>query len=155
MARLSKLTVGLAEVAKAAGVSTATVSLSLQEGSRISAETRERVFEAMKVVGYRYNRVAAKLRTGLSETIGLIITDITNPYFAALAAGVEMELDRLGYMMFLVNFNDQCERQERQLGALMEHGVDGILLSPANGTEVSMSRESWTAVFRSCRSRAG
>lgn len=135
MAR-GKNTVALSDVARAAGVSTATVSLALQEGSRISAETRERVRQAMEQTGYRYNRFAAKLRTGQSKTVGLMITDIANPFFAALAAGVETELDKHGYMTFLVNSNDDSDRQSRQLSTLMEHGVDGMLLSPADGTDI-------------------
>ncbi|MFH5776837.1 LacI family DNA-binding transcriptional regulator [Paracoccus sp. NGMCC 1.201697] len=131
-----KNSVALVDVAREAGVSTATVSLALQEGSRISAETRERVRKAVEKTGYRYNRFAAKLRTGQSRTIGLLITDISNPYFAALASGVETVLDAHGYMTFLVNSGDQSARQSRQLSTLMEHGVDGLLLSPAEGTDV-------------------
>lgn len=130
----SKNSVGLADVARVAGVSTATVSLALQEGSRITSSTRERVLEAVNLTGYRYNRLAAKLRTGKTMTIGLMITDIANPYFAALAAAVEIEMDRFGYMTFLVNSADSNQRQHRQLESLREHGVDGILLSPADGT---------------------
>lgn len=140
-----KNTVALSDVARAAGVSTATVSLALQEGSRISAETRERVRQAVEQTGYRYNRFAAKLRTGQSKTIGLIITDIANPYFAALAAGVETVLDKHGYMTFLVNSNDDGSRQSRQLTTLMEHGVDGMLLSPADGTNLEAVEEVLTA----------
>lgn len=113
----------------------------MQEGSRISAETREKVRQAVLDTGYRYNRFAAKLRTGQSKTIGLIITDIANPYFAALAAGVETELDRFGYMTFLVNSADDWERQLRQLSSLREHGVDGVLLSPALGTAADAVNE--------------
>lgn len=127
----------LTDVARVAGVSTATVSLALQKNPRISLPTREKVVRAVEQTGYRYNRVAAKLRTGQSKTIGLMITDITNPYFASMAAGVETELDRYGYMTFLVNSGDDHARQLRQLESLREHGVDGILLSPADGTGVS------------------
>ncbi|MFC2254886.1 LacI family DNA-binding transcriptional regulator [Labrys portucalensis] len=137
MKRSSKNSVGLADVALAAGVSTATVSLALQEGSRISASTRERVRLAIEQTGYRYNRAAAKLRTGQSFTVGLLITDIANPYFAALAAGAETVLDERGYMTFLLNSNDIGDRQARQLNKLMEHGVDGVLLSPADGTDLT------------------
>lgn len=141
MAGRSKNSVTLTDVARAACVSTATVSLALQEGSRISAETRERVRQVMERTGYRYNRSAAKLRTGQSNTIGLLITDISNPYFATLAAGVESVLDKHGYMTFLVNSGDDGSRQSRQISALMEHGVDGVLLSPADGTDVEVVRE--------------
>ncbi|SDO07450.1 LacI family DNA-binding transcriptional regulator [Ensifer sp. YR511] len=134
--RRAKNSVALSDVARVAGVSTATVSLALQEGSRISAATREKVRRAMEQTGYRYNRFAAKLRTGQSKTIGLMITDIANPYFAALAAGVETVLYRSGYMTFLVNSNDDGIRQSMQIERLLEHGVDGLLLSPADGTNL-------------------
>lgn len=136
MARQNKNSVGLIDVARAAGVSTATASLALKENSRISAETRERVRKAVESTGYRYNRLAAKLRTGQTMTVGLLITDISNPYFAALAAGVETVMDEHGYMVFLVNSGDNSTRQSRQIATLMEHGVDGVLLSPADGTDV-------------------
>ncbi len=135
MGARNKNSVALIDVARAAGVSTATVSLAMQQGSRISSETRERVRLAMEQTGYRYNRFAAKLRTGQSMTVGLIITDIANPYFAALAGGAETVLEKHGYMMFLVNSSDVSTRQSRQISTLLEHGVDGILLSPADGTD--------------------
>ncbi|MGC2787123.1 MAG: LacI family DNA-binding transcriptional regulator [Roseiarcus sp.] len=131
----------LADVARVAGVSTATVSLALQEHSRISAKTRERVSQAAKQTGYCYNRFAAKLRTGRSKSVGLMITDIANPFFAALAAGAENELDERGYMTFVVNSNDDWGRQRRQLTTLREHGVDGLLLSPADGADLSTVNE--------------
>ncbi len=141
MAGRNKNSVALIDVARAAGVSTATVSLAMQEGSRISAETRERVRQAMEKTGYRYNRFAAKLRTGQSMAIGLMITDITNPFFAALAGGVETVLDKHGYMTYLVNSADDRTRQSRQMSTLLEHGVDGILLSPADGTDAQAIKE--------------
>lgn len=152
--RSGKNNVALADVARAAGVSVATASLALKEGSRISAKTREKVHQAVKQTSYRYNRFAATLRTGRSKTIGLIITDITNPYFASLAAGVETVLDHHGYMTFLVNSGDDHDRQLRQLNSLREHGVDGILLSPAEGTDgrsVSEAIESGVSVVQVSR----
>ncbi|MBA5776024.1 LacI family DNA-binding transcriptional regulator [Stappia sp. F7233] len=128
----------LSDVARKAGVSTATVSLALRDSPRIPAKTREKVRSAAIAVGYRYNRQAASLRTQCSMTVGLLITDVANPYFAALAGGAEAELERRGYLTFLLNSGDSTERQDKQITSLLEHGVDGILLSPAGNTTAGL-----------------
>lgn len=76
----------LSDVAAQASVSRATVSLVLRRSQLIAAGTRERVEEAVAAVGNIYNRGAARLRTGLSDTIGVIVPEITNPFYADLTA---------------------------------------------------------------------
>lgn len=153
-----KSRVSLSDVARHAGVSTATASLALRDNPRIPAVTRERVRNAAIAVGYRYNRQAASLRTQCSMTVGLMITDVANPYFAALAGGVEAELERHGYLTFLLNSGDDKARQEKQIASLLEHGVDGILLSPADNTtpaEVEAIALSGVPVVQVSRSVSG
>lgn len=126
--------VTLREIAEAAAVSRSTVSLVLQDSPLVAAETRARVQVVMAEIGYVYNRGAAQLRTGLSRTVGLIVSEITNPFYAELTAGIDAALDRAGWLAFLANSGDQPGRQDRFIRRIREQGADGIILSPAEGT---------------------
>ena len=126
--------VTLKEVADHAGVSRATVSLVLRDSPLAAVETRERVRRAAEAVGYLYNRGAATMRAARTKTVGLLVTEIENPFFAELAAGVEAALDAAGYIAFLATTGDSGERQSRALRRLREHRVDGIILCPAVDT---------------------
>src|SRR5438045_9132445 len=81
--------VSIKEVAEAAGVSTATVSRVLSNGLHVRPEVRERVMAAVERLGYRPNLVARSLRSQQSSTIGLIVSDISNPFFTAMSRDVE------------------------------------------------------------------
>ncbi len=124
----------LKQIADTAGVSRSTVSLVLRESPLVAAATRARVREAMAASGYLYNRGAAQLRTGVSQTVGLIVAEITNPFYAELTAGIDAALDRAGWLAFLGNSGDQPERQDRFIRRIREQGADGIILGPAEGT---------------------
>jgi LacI family transcriptional regulator len=124
----------LKEIANAVGVSRSTVSLVLRDSPQVARATRERVQAAMAAAGYLYNRGAARLRTGVSHTAGLIVSEITNPFYAELTAGIDAALDRAGWLAFLANSGDQPERQERFIRRIREQGADGIILGPAEGT---------------------
>jgi LacI family transcriptional regulator len=126
--------VTLLDIAAAAGVSRATVSLVLRNEPRVGAETRERVLETMTELGYVYDRRAANLRTQRSMTIGLIVTDVRNPYFAELTMALESPLDGEGYALLQGYSYDDSERERRLLDVMLEHRVDGIVLLPAPTT---------------------
>ena len=117
-----------------AGVSRATASLVLRGSDLVAEGTRERVLEAMRELGYVYNRAAANLRAQKSNTIGLVVTDITNPFFAELAVSIETHLDEAGYALLLSNSLDQVEKQDRLLTAMNGRQIDGLILCPAEGT---------------------
>ena len=89
-------------------------------------------------VGYVYNRGAARLRTGLSGTIGVIVPEITNPFYAELTAGIDETLDAAGRLAFLANSNESPQRQERFIRRIKEQGVDGIILCAAVGTSPAL-----------------
>jgi LacI family transcriptional regulator len=125
--------VTLLDIAHDAGVSRATVSLVLRESPLVADETRERVRASMRKLGYVYNRAAASLRTRQTKTIGLIITDINNPYFAEIVVGIESRLDTAGYVVLLGNTAEMVSKQERMLATMQEFRVGGILLCPAPG----------------------
>jgi LacI family transcriptional regulator len=134
--RKSFVRVTLADIAEESGFSRSTVSLVLRGSPLISDETRRRVYESAGKLGYVYNRAAASLRTQRSHTIGLVVTDITNPFFAEMTVAIEAELDKANYTVLLSNTSEQVAKQARFLRMLQEYGVDGILICPANGTGV-------------------
>jgi LacI family transcriptional regulator len=128
----------LIDVAAQASVSRATVSLVLRQSPLVATGTRERVEEAIAAVGYVYNRGAARLRTGLSGTIGVIVPEITNPFYADLTAGIDETLDAAGRLTFLANSNESPQRQERFVRRIKEQGVDGVILCAAVGTSAAL-----------------
>jgi LacI family transcriptional regulator len=126
--------VTLVDVAQEAGVSRATASLVLRNSPLVAEETRQRVLESMQKLGYVYNRGAARLRTQQSYTIGLVVTDISNPFYAELTMAAENRLDQGGYVALLANTSDTASKQSRFLDSVLEHGVDGVLICPAKET---------------------
>lgn len=124
----------LEDVAKHAGVSASTASLVMRGSSLVAEMTRRRVLQSAEVVGYVYNRSAANLRTRTSHTIGLIVCDITNPFYAEFTAGAESVLEGGGKATFLCNASECVRRQEFFLSRMSEQNVDGIILSPAEGS---------------------
>jgi LacI family transcriptional regulator len=126
--------VTITDVAAASGVSRATVSLVLRDEPRISADTRERVREAMKSLGYVYDRRAAIMRTQRSMTIGLVVTNVLNPYHAQLAMALEVSLNDRGFALLQGYSHDEREREARLLQVMVEHRVDGVVLLPSKDT---------------------
>lgn len=122
------------DIAKHAGVSSATVSLVLRKSPLVANTTRARVEASIASLGYVYHRAAANLRTRLTHTVGLVICEITNPFYAELAAGIDDALDQAGWVAFVANTAESPARQSRFIARMREHRVDGILLAPAEGT---------------------
>lgn len=117
------------DVAARAGVSAAVVSYVVNNGPRpVAATTRERVERAIADLGYRPNSVARALRTRQTHTLGLLVPDIRNPYFAELAAALEDAAHEKGYALLLADTNESPERQIAQLRALRERQVDGVFI---------------------------
>lgn len=126
--------VTLLDVANASGLSRATVSLVLRDSPLVAENTRQRVKEVMQDLGYVYHRSAANLRTQKSHTVGLIVNDITNPFFAEMTVSIEAQLDKANYVSLLCNTSEILSKQERLFSTMQEYSADGILLSPARGT---------------------
>ena len=124
----------LKDIARHAKVSPATGSLVLRNSPLVAAETREWVLSSINKLGYVYDRTAANLRTRLTHTIGLVVCEITNPFYAELTAGIDDVLDRAGWVAFLANTAESPARQGRFIERMREHRVDGLLLSPADGS---------------------
>src|SRR4051812_33461045 len=96
----------LADVAKCAGVSRATVSLVLRNSPLVAESTRTHVRSILADLGYVYNRSAASMRAARSRIVGLLIPGLSNPFFAELAAGVDQVLDEAGLALFLADSNE-------------------------------------------------
>ncbi|MFC5721441.1 LacI family DNA-binding transcriptional regulator [Streptomyces gamaensis] len=127
------------DVAERAGVSVATVSRVLNGRSPVPA-TREKVLAAVRELGYRPNVLARALRTARTRTLGLVISDLRNPFFTELADAVEQEARSLGYSLIIGNAGESPEQQDDQLRTLLDRRIDGLLVSSA-GTGSAVLRE--------------
>ncbi len=125
------------DVATRAGVSKSTVSLVLQQSPLVKAETRDDVRRAMAELGYVYNRAAANLRSANAGLIGLVINDLRNPFFTEFATSVQMALSSRGYATVLANTDEDPVLQAQVVGAMLEHGVSALIVSPAYGDEAA------------------
>lgn len=119
--------VTIKDIAKKADVSVATVSYVLNDNRYVSPELRSRVEEAIEELGYRPNLVARSLRQSRTKTIGLIVPDNSNPFFAEIAKGVEDAGFDAGYSVILCNSNAMPERELAYLEVLRSKQVDGII----------------------------
>ncbi|MCX7967485.1 MAG: LacI family transcriptional regulator [Armatimonadetes bacterium] len=138
----------LADVAKRAGVALSTVSavLNNRPDCFVSEETRQRILQAAEELGYRPNYLARSLAKGKTDTIGLVIYEVANPYFAYLADEVEKEVRQAGYQLLLCTNRDGMDIDDRSnLELLSNQRVDGILLwasrYPAEGYTVPLPKK--------------
>ncbi|GAB2953813.1 LacI family DNA-binding transcriptional regulator [Streptomyces pseudoechinosporeus] len=121
------------DVAAEAGVSVATVSRVLNDHPSVSSGARTRVLAAVDALGYRRNAVARSLRTDQTHTLGLVISDVLNPYFTELARSVEEEARTHGYSVIIGNADEQPELQDHHVRNLLDRRIDGLLVSPTDG----------------------
>ncbi|WP_372872130.1 LacI family DNA-binding transcriptional regulator [Shewanella sp.] len=134
-AKQTKRNVTVIDVAKAAGVSKSTVSLVLQGSDKVNPVTREKVQTAMLELGYVYNREAASLRGKRSNLVAIVINDLTNPYSAQLAVGLEANIRRMGLFSMLVNSGEDKDIQSQLVQSLKEYNVAAFVMCPAPGTD--------------------
>jgi LacI family transcriptional regulator len=139
----SKLTrpLTIVDVAAEAQVSKSTVSLVLKGSPLISPDTADRVREAAQKLGYVYNSRAGELRGRTSKTVGVIVNDLTNPFFAEILVGVERKLVEAGYIVLMAHTNEDVVRQGEVLRTMREQGAAGLVLCPAYGTPRSLTKE--------------
>lgn len=116
------------EVAKLAGTSVAVVSYVINNGPRpVAKETRQRVLDAIKATGYRPNRIARALAAGNSGTVGLVVPDISNPFFAELAYQLEKSAFMAGKILLLSDTAESPEREAAVIENLLQTQVDGLI----------------------------
>ncbi len=135
-----KKSVTIRDVAQRAGVSIAAVSRALNESGYVSNEIKQRVHEAVQELHYRPHDSARGLKLHRTNTIGLVIADITNPFYAELAAGVLSSAKKWGYHVILAAMDEEPAQEEEYLNVLMEKRVDGIL-AVATGQNARLWRE--------------
>src|SRR6201996_3309510 len=128
--------VTIIDVARRAGVSKSTVSLVLGGSSLVADATRERVAGAMTELGYIYHRGAATLRGAKSGVLGMIINDLSNPFYVELAIGIEEACQAGAFIPFLANSAEDPIRQQEVIRSMREHGAAGLVLAPAIGTSL-------------------
>src|ERR1700730_14563868 len=128
------------DVARRAGVSTSTVSHVVNNTRFVSDQLRQRVQAAMRELNYTPNAAARMLTTKRAHTLGLIVSDIRNPFFASVARGVEDVAQEQGYTLVLCNSDEDAERETACLNALESRAVDGVLLASAGVADEHLSR---------------
>jgi LacI family transcriptional regulator len=128
------------DVARVAKVSIATVSHVINGTRFVSAERAERVHAAMRELGYTPDATARSLRVGRTDTIGLVIPDTSNPFFAALARWIEEAGFESGYTTILANSNERPDREHRYVSTLVSKRVDGLILAPSRGDHGTLTR---------------
>ncbi len=120
------------------------MSLALRDSPLVADETRERIKDHARTIGYIYNRRAASLRTSRSGIVGVVVHDIMNPFYAEILRSIESELDRSRQTFILSNHYDQLDKQRTFLDTLLQLGADGVIMSPAIGTppeDIRMAEE--------------
>jgi len=123
------------EVAKRAGVSTATVSAVINESAYVSPELRRRVQQAVAELNYAPSNIARGLKRGRSQLIGLVVSDLSNPFFGRIVYAAEAAADEWGYSLVIFNSDEKPEVEKRLLERVRRLSCDGLILVPSAAPE--------------------
>ena len=134
---MQKKKVSLKDIAKKVGVSIATVSyvLSKDKESKVSLAVAERVKKAARELNYQPNQIAKSLKSGKTFTIGLILADISNPFFAHIARIIEDEASKKGYTVIFGSSDEKAEKSWDLIQFLINRQVDGFIIAPTEGSQ--------------------
>lgn len=135
------MTITIKDVAKKADVSYATVSRALNGKYGVRDKTREKIIAVAQAMGYTPNGIARGLVKKQTYSIGLIIPDITNPFYPEVARGIEDQAKASGYSVFLCNTNYEKQREADHLNLLLEKRVDGIIMASISKHSVQRLEE--------------
>ncbi|MDH2414309.1 LacI family DNA-binding transcriptional regulator [Nocardioides sp. CER19] len=137
------MAVTIRDVAAAAQVSPATVSRVLNGKVEVAEELRQRVVAAVGELGYRPNGLARSLRTRATSVLGVVIADVTNPFFTAMVRGIEDVAQAAGYSVVLANSDEDLDKERRYLEVAAAEQMAGVVLAPASsrGTDVSLLQQ--------------
>lgn len=130
---MTKPKINITDIAKKTGLSITTVSRVLNgkgEQYRISKESRQKILDAAKEMHYVPNLYAANLRTGKSKTIALIVPSLSNPFFAAIASGVNAEIRKYGYITIITDSDENPENEKQELEQLNARNIEGLIIAP-------------------------
>src|SRR5260370_8080662 len=127
--RLSYMT-NMHEVARRAGVSLGTVSNVLNDPERVAEETRRRVQRIIDELGFVRNGSARHLRVGSTQSIGLVVLDVSNPFFTEVARGAEDAASERGYIVILCNSDNSARKERNYLRCLQDQRVAAVLIVP-------------------------
>lgn len=125
------LAVTLRDVGKRAGVSAMTVSRVINGREGVDAETQRRVEQAIEALDYVPNRVARGLSSQKTETLGLIVPDVVNPFFSPVLRGAELTARKAGYRLLVCNSEGDLRLEREYIEDLVSHRVEGLLIAPA------------------------
>jgi len=141
--------VTIKDIAKLAGVSTATVSRVVNNDPRVSEETREKVLKYLEKSHYKVNNIARSLKTNKSHTIGFLCPELPNIFFMMVAKGVEDELKKRGYSLIVCSSNENINEEENYANLLCEKCVDGVIIIPVSnkGMHFNQFREAGIPVI--------
>ncbi len=128
------------DVAKLAGVSTMTVSRVVNDSGYVSEATRVKVASVVAEIGYVPNMLGPSLRFKQTNTLALVITDITNPFWTTVARGVEDAAHEQGFSVILCNTDESNEKQDHYLTMLLKRRIDGMLLVPTSSSAEDVQR---------------
>ena len=143
------------DVARLAGVSTATVSLVVNQKEGVKPETRERVLAAVRQMNYTPNASARQLIDRKSHTIGLVVTDVMNPFFGAIVSAIHQCVQARGYQLSIGLSNDSVVAERSCVKRFQEERVEGIIVIPSVQRDSSLDfAEYASAVSWSGRSAA-
>lgn len=123
----------ISEVAAAAGVGRATVARTLGGYGSVSPKTRDRILAVAERLGYRPNAIARSMTTGETRTIGVVLADVGNPFFAGVLRGITDASRTAGYDVIVLSTDEDLEREKAAIEVLVDKQVDGIALAPAGG----------------------
>lgn len=133
--------VSIKDIAQKAGVSIATVSLVLNDKNkkgRVSRDKAEEIKKIAKEMNYQPNVVARSLQSGRSQTIGLLVADISNPFFASLAFYIQERSEKAGYAVIIMNTNESDTQMEKMINIMKNRQVDGYIIVPTKRGESSV-----------------
>jgi LacI family transcriptional regulator len=126
----------ITEVAKEAGVSTATAARALGNYGPVKPSTREKVMKAADKLSYRPNELARSMITGKTKSIGVVCGDVYNPFFAGILRGITDVATERGYTVLIANSDEEWAKEIAAVRTLSASGVDGIIVSPAEPNRV-------------------
>jgi len=126
------MTISLRDIAKKAGVSVGTASNVLNRPGIVSPETAKRVHQVIEELGYNPNGYVKQMTAGHSRTLGLVVPNVSNPFFAEVARGVEDAAAKKNYAVFICNTGESHQREERFMSVLIEQMVKGVLITPTS-----------------------